>query len=349
MEASEVFKDMTKLDRKLPKKLNNYRMLTGDRPTGPLHIGHYFGSLLSRRHLQNLGIESYIVIADYQVLIDRNSADQIENNIREIILDYLSIGIDPFDQKTFIFVHSAIPELNQLMLPLLKLVNPSELQRNPTIKNEIKFGGFHSINSLMLTYPIHQSADILFSKANIVPVGRDQLPHIELTKKIVKRFNERFGLVFHEPTAILSSAPTILGLDGCQKMSKSRQNAIFLGASEKQTKDLINSAKTDNLNYISYDPVCRPEISNLVKLTALCLNNTPNEIVTLMNGHGCGKLKSILAESLNEHLFPIRQKRLKFARDKYLTKEILARGNKHMREIACKTLVQVKAAMKMLY
>ena len=214
-----------------------FRMLTGDRPTGPLHIGHYFGSLKNRVELQQLGIDTYIVIADYQVLTDRDSVETIAQNVRELVLDYLAVGLDPDSGRTHIFCHSHVPALNQLLVPFLTLVGMGELERNPTIKEEIEAAGLTTVNAAMYTYPVHQAADILFCKGNVVPVGKDQLPHLELTRKIARRFNQRFCQtgppVFPEPDALLSDAPKILGLDGAQKMSKSRGNAVMLRADRK--------------------------------------------------------------------------------------------------------------------
>ena len=203
----------------------NYRVLTGDRPTGRLHIGHLFGSLQNRVRLHRLGVQSYFVIADYQVLTDRDSFETIAENVKQLTLDYLAAGINPDDGKTFIFPHSHVPELNQLLLPFLTLVTNAELNRNPTVKEEIRASGQRRINAGMYTYPVHQAADILFCKGNVVPVGKDQLPHVELTRVIARRFNERFAIgqpVFPEPQPLLSPAPLIHGLDGNQKMSKSR-------------------------------------------------------------------------------------------------------------------------------
>ena len=206
------------------KNPNKYRVLTGDRPTGALHIGHYFGSLKNRVELQTLGIETFIVIADYQVLTDRDSVETVPDNVRDLVLDYLAVGLDPNSGKTHIFCHSHVPALNQLLLPFLTLVGMGELDRNPTVKEEIEAAGLTTVNAAMYTYPVHQAADILFCKGNVVPVGRDQLPHLELTRKIARRFNQRFcedsAPIFPEPEALLSEAPKILGLDGSQKMSK---------------------------------------------------------------------------------------------------------------------------------
>ncbi|MCQ2604653.1 MAG: tryptophan--tRNA ligase, partial [Spirochaetia bacterium] len=168
-----------------------YRVLTGDRPTGRLHIGHYFGSLQNRVRLANLGVPTCILIADYQVLTDHEAFSEISQNTKQLVIDYLAAGIKP-GENVIIYPHSYVPEANQLMLPFLTLVSNSELERNPTVKEEISKSELSTVNAGMLTYPIHQACDILFCKGNVVPVGKDQLPHIELTQKIARRFNKKF-------------------------------------------------------------------------------------------------------------------------------------------------------------
>jgi hypothetical protein len=183
-----------------------FRILTGDRPTGRLHLGHYFGTLRNRVRLADLGAEVFVLIADYQVLTDRDTAERLDEYVTGLLLDYLAIGLDP--ARTVIFAHRAVPALNQLLLPFLSLVSVPELNRNPTVKDEIAHSRQAAVSGLMLTYPVHQAADILFCKANLVPVGQDQLPHLELTRAIARRFNERFGpAVFPVPHALLSAAP----------------------------------------------------------------------------------------------------------------------------------------------
>ena len=247
-------------------------MLTGDRPTGPLHLGHYFGSLQNRVRLQDDGAEVFVLVADYQVLTDRDTAERLDEHVIGLVLDYLAIGIDP--ARTTVFAHSAVPALNQLLLPFLSLVSVPELNRNPTVKDEIAHSRQSSVSGLMFSYPAHQAADILFCKATLVPVGKDQLPHLEVTRLIARRFNERYGRTFPEPEAMLSRAPLLLGTDGT-KMSKSRGNAIAIRATPDETARLIKGAKTDSVRTISYDPAGRPEVSSLVLLAALCLDADP--------------------------------------------------------------------------
>ena len=179
----------------IEKNPGKFTMLTGDRPTGRLHMGHYFGTLRSRVEMQNKGVHTNIIIADYQVITDRDTTEHIQDNVYNMVMDYLACGIDP--DKTMIYAHSAVPAANQLMLPCLSLVSEAELARNPTVKAEMEASG-HELTGLLLTYPVHQACDILFCKGNVVPVGRDQLPHIELTRTIARRFNNRYGKVIPE-------------------------------------------------------------------------------------------------------------------------------------------------------
>ncbi|WP_245646904.1 tryptophan--tRNA ligase [Microtetraspora niveoalba] len=327
-----------------------FRVLTGDRPTGRLHLGHYFGTLHNRVRLQELGVETFLIIADYQVLTDRDVADRLTERVEDLVLDYLAAGIDP--ERTTIFAHSAVPALNQLLLPFLSLVSVSELSRNPTVKDEIAQSRQSAVSGLMFTYPAHQAADILFCKANLVPVGQDQLPHLELTRTVARRFNDRYGRaeapVFPEPDALLSAAPLLLGTDGA-KMSKSRGNAISLAATADETARLIRGAKTDADRHISYDPVARPEVSSLVLLAALCLGRDPHEVAGEIGGKGAAALKATVTEAVNEHLAPLRERRARYAAELGYLRRILRDGNAVANAVAETTLDEVRAAMKTLY
>ncbi len=339
-----------KLESNLLTHPEKFRVLTGDRPTGKLHIGHLFGSLQNRVRLQNLGVQSFIVIADYQVLTDREAFESISENIKELTIDYLSVGIEPKKNKTIIFPHSHIPELNQLLLPFLTLVTNAELDRNPTVKEEILASGLKKIKAGMYIYPVHQAADILFCKGNVIPVGKDQLPHLELSRTIARRFNEKFAKnksVFPEPQALLSKSPVILGLDGSQKMSKSRNNAVFLSSTEDETVALIKKSKTDSERVITYDPTNRPEVSNLLLLISLAQEKSPELIAEEIGDGGSGKLKSILSETLNEYLKPIRKKRKELESNPDYIKEVLHSGISEAREIATNTLKEVRQVMNM--
>jgi len=209
------------------------RILTGDRPTGPLHLGHYVGSLRNRVKLQD-DYECFFIIADYQVLTDHlHETRKIPDNIREIVLDYLSVGIDP--RKSFIFIQSMIPEIAELTMYFSMLVSLSRVQRNPTVKDEIKAAkiGKKEVSYGFVGYPISQAADILVVRANLVPVGEDQLPHLEQTREIARTFNRIFGEVFPVPEALLGEFPRLPGIDG-HKMSKSRKMLFFLKILQKK-------------------------------------------------------------------------------------------------------------------
>jgi tryptophanyl-tRNA synthetase len=341
------------LEQDLKKNPAKYRVLTGDRPTGALHVGHYFGSLLNRIRIQSLGVEVYIVVADYQVLTDRDATESIPKNVEELILDYVSAGLDPDNGRTFIFTHSHVPSLNQLLVPFLTLVSMGELDRNPTVKEEIEAAGLTTVNAGMYTYPVHQAADILFCKGNVVPVGRDQLAHLELTRKIARRFNQRYAKkspIFPEPEGLLSEAPKILGLDGSQKMSKSRNNAIGLQATADDTAKLIKRATTDAERRITYDPSTRPAVSNLVLMISLCTGETPQAVAERIGDGGGGALKSELTTVLNDRLAPLRAKRAELAKDApAVVKHALGLGNARANEVATRTLEEVRGAMNMHY
>src|SRR3954452_7826659 len=209
--TSESFQTVVKRSQALELEIaahpDRFRILTGDRPTGRLHIGHYFGTLQNRVRLQNMGVSLFVLIADYQVITDRDVSREAAENVPEIILDYLAVGVDP--EVSSIFTHSSVPELNQLLLPFLSLVTVAELERNPTVKDEIRQMKRPAVRGLMFSYPVHQAADILFMHANLVPVGRDQLPHLEITRQVARRFNERYSPdkpYFPLPDALLSKA-----------------------------------------------------------------------------------------------------------------------------------------------
>ena len=329
----------------LPVHPDKYLMLTGDRPTGRLHMGHYFGTIKERVALQDMGITTRIVIADYQVITDRDTTEHIQDNVYNMVMDYLACGIDP--EKTIIFTHSAIPALNQLMLPFLSLVSEAELQRNPTVKSEMEASG-HALTGLLLTYPVHQACDILFCKGNIVPVGKDQLPHIEQTRQIARRFNERYAHVFPEPEGVLNSAPEIPGLDG-RKMSKSYGNAISLCLTKEETAKLIKKSKTDSERTITFDKENRPGVSALLTTAALCTGRTEVEIAEEIGDAGAGALKKYVTESVNGYLAPIRERRRGFEKDLDYIKDILHDGNRRANEIANATLDEVREAMGMVY
>ncbi len=343
-EASQKRSDEIRAD--LEKNPDKYRMLTGDRPTGRLHLGHYFGTIKERVALQNMGISTNVIIADYQVITDRDTTDNIQDNVHNIVIDYLACGLDP--EKTLIFTHSAVPALNQLMLPFLSLVSEAELLRNPTVKAEQEASG-HALTGLLLTYPVHQACDILFCKGNIVPVGKDQLPHIEQTRLIARRFNERYGHVFPEPEGLLNDdVPEIPGLDG-RKMSKSYGNAISLAFTAEETAKVIKKSKTDSERFITFDKENRPGVSALLTTAALCTGRSEVEIAAEIGNDGAGALKRYVTESVNEYLAPIRERRAELESKPDYIREILRGGNARANAIAEETLAEVREAMHMVY
>lgn len=342
-EASKQRSDEIRAD--LPNHPEKYTMLTGDRPTGRLHLGHYFGTIRERVALQDMGVATRIIIADYQVITDRDSTEHIADNVYNMVIDYLACGIDP--EKTIVFTHSAVPALNQLMLPFLSLVTESELLRNPTVKAEQDASG-HALTGLLLTYPVHQACDILFCKGNIVPVGKDQMPHIEQTRQIARRFNERYGQVFPEPEGLLNDAPAIPGLDG-RKMSKSYGNAISLSLTDEETAKLIKKSKTDADRMITYDPENRPGVSALLTTAALCTGRSEVDIAAEIGDGGSGALKKYVTESVNTYLAPIRERRCELAQDQAHIVEVLHEGNRRANEIANATLNEVRETMGMVY
>ena len=340
------------IERQIETDASVFRMLTGDRPTGHLHIGHYFGSLANRVRLQDAGVETFVVIADYQVIADRDGTGPIAERVRSLVTDYLAIGLDP--ARTTIFTHSAIPALNQLMLPFLSLVSDAELARNPTVKAEHEATGGRPMSALLLTYPVHQAADILFCKANLVPVGKDQLPHLEQTRVVARRFDERYGRVdparpvFPQAEALLSSGSLVLGLDGT-KMSKSKGNTIELRMTADETAKLIKRAVTDSNRHITYEPDARPEVSNLVNLAAMCLDRDPVAIAEEIGDGGGGGLKKLVTAAVNDYFAPLRARRAELAADPGYLEGVLAAGNAKANEIADQTLDEVRSAMQMRY
>ena len=320
---------------KLEAKPSSFTMLTGDRPTGRLHLGHYFGSIRERVAMQERGVNTNIIIADYQVITDRDTTEHIQDNVLNLVLDYMAAGIDP--NKTMMFTHSAVPAENQLLLPFLSLVTEAELHRNPTVKSEMEASG-HALTGLLLTYPVHQACDILFCKANVVPIGKDNLPHVEITRTIARRFNERYA----------KKNPEIPGLDG-RKMSKSYGNSIMLGATAEETAKLIKKSPTDSERRITFDPVARPQVSALLTTAGLVTGRDPKDIAEEIGDSGAGALKAYVIESVNEFLAPHRERRAELAKDMDSIRDILHDGNKRANAIAEETLDQVREAMGMKY
>jgi tryptophanyl-tRNA synthetase len=339
----------TELTAAIERDPGAFRILSGDRPTGALHVGHFFGSLQNRVRFQDAGVELLVLIADYQAITDRTAPADLPGIVIEMVADYLAVGVDP-DRAT-IFAHSQVEQLNQLLLPFLSLVSVAEIGRNPTVKDEVAATGSGAVSGLMFTYPVHQAADILFCHANVVPVGRDQLPHLELTRTIARRFNERYSTgqpYFPEPSGLLSAVPLLLGTDG-QKMSKSRSNSVPIRATADATKRLLAGSRTDAERHISFDPERRPEVSNLVLLTALCRGISPHAVAAEIGSGGGVALKAAAADAVNDRFAPIRARRAELAADPGYLRSVLAAGNERAATIAAATLQAVRERMHQVY
>ncbi|CAM2940083.1 tryptophan--tRNA ligase [Actinomyces slackii] len=340
------------IEADMPANPGRYRMLTGVRPTGNMHLGHYFGTMRTWAPIQDMGIDTWILVADYQVITDRDGVGPIRERVLSLVCDSLAVGVDP--QRSTIFAHSAVPAANQLVLPFLSLVTESELHRNPTVKAELEATDGRAMSGLLLTYPVHQAADILFCQANLVPVGKDQLPHLEQARLIAQRFDKRYGRadkkrpVFRRPEALLGQAPLLLGLDG-EKMSKSRGNTIELRMSADETAKLLKKAKTDSDRVITYDPASRPEVANLLTLASLCGAGEPEQIAERIGDGGAGALKTLTIEAVNEYFAPIRARRAELAADEAYLLSVLRAGNERATQVATATLDAVRAAMHMDY
>lgn len=254
-------------------------------------------------------------------------------------------GIDP--KRSVIFPHSAVPALNQLMLPFLSLLSDAELHRNPTVKAE-SLATRRPLSALLLTYPAHQAADILGLHGTVVPVGRDQLPHLEIARLVARRFGNTYAPVFEEPQALLSQAPAVLGMDGA-KMSKTRVNAILLGDTEDATAAVIRSARTDGHRHITYDPQTRPQVGNLLSIIAALAGATPEAIAQDVGDAGAAGLKATAIEVVNESLRGLRRRRLELLTDPAQLDAVLLDGTARATVTAAATLSQVGAAMGMSY
>ena len=330
------------------------RILTGDRPTGKLHIGHYFGSLKNRVKLQNEGkYEQYILIADVQALTDNfNNPEKVRKNVREVAMDYLSVGIDP--EKTTIYIQSLIPETAELTVYYSNLVTIARLERNPTVKTEIAqkrdvFG--ESVTYGFLGYPVSQAADITTFNGELIPVGEDQLPLIEQCREIVRKFNSIYGDVLTEPEAILSNEKRIKGLDGNEKMGKSLGNAIYLSDPEEEVNKKVMSAVTDP-NRIKKDDLGNPDVCMVAYYHNLFSSEEECKIVCeecRSGKRGCVACKKQLAKNINKELEPIREKRKYYEEHPEIVDKILMDGTRKAQSEAKKTMKKVKKAMMLDY
>ena len=334
--------------------MSKKRILTGDRPTGKLHIGHYFGSLQTRVKLQESGeYDPYILIADVQALTDNfNNPEKVRKNVRELAMDYLSVGIDP--NKTTIYIQSMVPETAELTVFYSNLVTIARLERNPTVKTEIAqkrelFG--ESVTYGFLGYPVSQAADITAFEGAIIPVGEDQLPLIEQCREIVRKFNSIYGDVLIEPEAVLSSTKRIKGLDGNEKMGKSLGNAIYLADSEDEVNRKVMSAITDP-NRIKKDDLGNPDVCMVAYYHKLFSSEDACKNVCdecRAGKRGCVACKKELAHNINEFLNPIREKRKYYEENPELVDKMLKEGTEKARQTAKETMRKVKKAMKLDY
>jgi tryptophanyl-tRNA synthetase len=327
-------------------------VLTGDRPTGPLHLGHYMGSLQQRVALQNTYTQ-FVMVADLQAMTDNvDNPEKVRNNVLQVALDYLAVGIDP--QKTTFFIQSMIPEIAELTILYLNLVTVNRLQRNPTVKTEIQQKGFgESLTAGFLMYPVHQAADITIVKANFVPVGEDQLPMIEQTNEIVRAFNRIYqNEVLVETKALISAVPRLPGIDGKSKMGKSLGNAIYLSDPADEVAKKVMQMYTDP-NHLRVEDPGQVE-GNMVFTYLDIFDSNKEEVATLKEhytrgGLGDVKIKRRLIEVLNAFLDPIRIRREQFAKDPQEVMHTLFEGTERTRHIAAKTMHDVRVAMKLNY
>lgn len=329
------------------------RSLTADRPTGKLHIGHYFGSLQNRVKMQDdESLERFVMIADVQALTDNfNNPQKVRDNVYQVLLDYLAVGIDP--KKTTIFLQSMIPEIAELTVFYSNLVTIARLQRNPTVKTEIAqkkeiFG--ESVTYGFLGYPVSQAADITAFGAELIPVGEDQLPLIEQCREIVRKFNSIYGETLKEPDAVLSSNKRVKGLDGNEKMGKSLGNAIYLSDSDEEISKKVMGALTDPARIKKDDPG-HPDVCMVAYYHNLF---SKTEVKTIceeckLGKRGCVACKKQLIENIIKELNPIREKRKYYEERPEELKKILMDGTTKAKEEAAKTLKDVKKAMRIDY
>ena len=333
---------------------NKKRIVTGDRPTGKLHIGHYFGSLKKRVELQNSGeYDPYILIADVQALTDNfNNPEKVRKNVREIAMDYLACGIDP--EKTTIYIQSMIPEVAELTVYYSNLVTIARLQRNPTVKTEIAqkrdlFG--ESVTYGFLGYPVSQAADITALAGEVVPVGEDQEPLIEQCREIVRKFNSIYGEVLKEPEIVLSEGKRIKGLDGNEKMGKSLGNAIYLSDSDEDINKKVMSAVTDP-GRIKKDDKGNPDICMVAYYHKLFTN--PEDVNTVFSEckeglRGCVACKKQLSKNVCDMLAPIKERRAYYEAHPEIVDKILVEGTKKAQKTAQEVMKKVKKAMMLDY
>jgi tryptophanyl-tRNA synthetase len=328
------------------------RILTGDRPTGKLHLGHWIGSIQNRVRLQD-EYECFFIVADLHTLTTRPEKEaiaEVPNHIREMVLDYLALGIDP-DRST-IFVQSAIPETCELQLIFSMMVSVPRLERLPSIKDMADAAGLEVMSFGLLGYPVLQAADILLPRANLVPVGRDNQAHVEITREIARRFNNLYGEVFPEPDSLISEVPILPGIYGMQKMSKSLNNAIMISDSADTVNKAVMQMYTDP-NRVRADVPGTVE-GNPVFIYHDAFNPDTAEVDDLKDRYRAGKVgdvevKKKLARALNNFLEPIRERRAQYAQKPAIVNEILETGNSRLRKEARETMAAVHDAMGLTY
>jgi tryptophanyl-tRNA synthetase len=330
----------------------NQTVLTGDRPTGKLHLGHYLGSILKRIELQETADTAFYMVADLQALTDNaDNPEKVSTNVLEVALDNLACGVDP--KKTTFFIQSEVPEIAELSMIFLNLVTLARLKRNPTVKDEMKQKGYaEEVPAGFLAYPVSQAADILFAKANHVPVGEDQLPVLEQTNEIVQKFNSLYGEVFEKVKPIISSHSRVVGIDGNAKMSKSLNNAIYISDSAETIAEKVMKMYTDPTHIHVNDP---GKVEGNVVFTYLDIfDENKAEVEDLKaqyrkGGLGDVVIKKRLTKVLQDKFADIRAKREELAQHPEKVLKILEEGSKKAQKVAQKTLAEVKTAMKINY
>lgn len=335
----------------MAKTKTKKRILTGDRPTGKLHLGHYVGTLANRVKLQD-ECECFFIIADLHMLTtacEKKKISEIEKNMHDMVLDYLSVGIDP--EKSVIYRQSHVLEVAYLSLLFSMLVSVPRCQRVPTLKDVMRDLKIEKPSLGLLTYPVLQAADILMVKAHLVPVGKDQESHVELTREIAKRFNEMYGEVFPIPKALIGDVPTLPGTDGKAKMSKSLGNCIYLSDGRDSVREKVMNMYTDPTRIHPTDP--GHVEGNPVFIYHEAFNKNKKEVEELKKRYKAGKVgdvevKEKLAVAINEFLDPIRKRRAKYEKEKGLVDEIIKKGSKVAQAEAQKTLKEARSAMGLL-
>ncbi|MDI6826978.1 MAG: tryptophan--tRNA ligase [Armatimonadota bacterium] len=324
------------------------RILTGDRPTGPLHLGHYVGSLANRVKLQD-EYDTFIIIADVQALTTNfEHPEKLPADVRQVAQDYLAAGIDP--EKATIFVQSLVPQIAELTVFYSMFVTVNVLRHNPTIKTEAKQYGYKDMTYGFLGYPVSQAADITFCKANLVPVGADQVPHIEFARKIARRFNELYKPVLVEPEALVGEVGRLVGLDGNAKMSKSLGNCIYLSDSTEEVEKKVSMAVTDPARIRRSDPG-HPNVCTVFAYHKVFNPGFVKELKKACEtaGIGCVECKKRLAREINALLDPMRERRAKYEANPKLIDDILIAGTERAREEGAKTMAEVREAMYLDY